>query len=217
MSSTPAHAMRVLVVDDYSDTVESAAILLGVEGHEVATANDGPEALARVAAFQPELVLLDLAMPGMDGFEVARQVQQLPLATAPYLVAVTGYGTPADRRRCAEAGFDLHLTKPIDLDAFRELPLLLDTSRRLAEHSRQLVIQNRALTTALTLQHLEMANLYLDSAAITGIDGRKELYVAHAKQACERVATWLQSGACTNDRMRAVAEALAALRQRLSS
>jgi CheY-like chemotaxis protein/two-component sensor histidine kinase len=112
---------RVLVVDDNADTAESLALLLRVKGHEVRTAHDGATALQDAGAFQPEVVLLDLGLPRMDGYEVARRLRaQVGLRKA-LLVALTGYGQEEDRRRAEEAGFDAHLTKPADPTALQRL------------------------------------------------------------------------------------------------
>src|SRR4249920_3758631 len=108
--------MRVLVVDDSRDTVESTAMLLKLDGHEVAMAGDGVQAISQAAAFRPDLVLLDIGMPTRDGYAAAQRLQSLSLPPKPYVVAVTGYGTQNDRRLCGEAGFDLHLRKPVELD-----------------------------------------------------------------------------------------------------
>jgi signal transduction histidine kinase/ActR/RegA family two-component response regulator len=103
---------RVLAVDDNADAVESLALLLGVLGHEVRTASDGPAALETAAAFRPDVVLLDIGLPGMDGYEVARRLRDEAGLKETLLVAVTGYGQEEDRRRAEQAGFDAHLTKP---------------------------------------------------------------------------------------------------------
>ena len=91
-------AMRVLVVDDYPDTVESTALLLKLGGHEIETAKDGVQAIERAASFRPDLVLLDLGLPALDGLAVARRIQDLALPPKPYLVAVSGYAKPQDKR-----------------------------------------------------------------------------------------------------------------------
>jgi CheY-like chemotaxis protein len=105
---------RILVVDDNVDATDSLALLLGVSGHEVRTAYDGPAALEAAEAFDPAIVLLDIGLPGMDGYEVARRLRQLPGRDKVLLVALTGYGQEEDRRRSREAGFDHHLVKPVD-------------------------------------------------------------------------------------------------------
>jgi len=106
-------AVRVLVVDDNQDSAETLALLLTLEGHTVATAFDGATALAEAARFQPQLVLLDIGMPGMNGYEVARELRAREATKSTVIVALTGYGQPEDRARAAEAGFTDHLTKPI--------------------------------------------------------------------------------------------------------
>lgn len=115
-------ACCVLVVDDSVDGAETLADLLQIWGHEVRLAFDGPTALTRAIDFQPAVVLLDIGLPGMDGYEVARRLRREAAFPAnALLVALTGYGQDSDRRRALQAGFDEHLTKPVDLDALRTL------------------------------------------------------------------------------------------------
>jgi PAS domain S-box-containing protein len=111
---------RVLVVDDNRDSAESIALLAEIWGHEVRTALDGPSALEIAAAYRPEVILLDIGLPGMDGYEVARRLRQRA-GGGPVLVAMTGYGMEEDRRRSREAGFDHHLVKPVDPEGLRAL------------------------------------------------------------------------------------------------
>jgi PAS domain S-box-containing protein len=105
---------RVLVVDDNKDAAESLALLVQVAGHEVRTAHDGPTALEVAKTFRPEVVFLDIGLPRMDGYEVARQLRRQPGLEKVVLAAVTGYGQEEDRRRTHEAGIDEHLVKPVD-------------------------------------------------------------------------------------------------------
>ena len=130
-----ARALRVLVVDDDVDTVDTSALLLQLDGHEVQTASNGGRTLERAAAFRPHLILLDIGMPGMDGYEVGRRIQGLSLPARLYLAAVTGYGWQDDKRRSAEAGFDLHLTKPVELETLRGLLSLLKGSSQIKDES----------------------------------------------------------------------------------
>ena len=109
------------MVDDNLDSAESLALLLKIQGHEVRTAYDGLSALDVAADFQPEMVLLDIGMPGMNGYEVARLMRQMPEVQNARLVAQTGWGQEEDRRRAQEAGFDAHLTKPVDLASLQTL------------------------------------------------------------------------------------------------
>jgi CheY-like chemotaxis protein len=113
--------LRVLVVEDHADTAESVAVLLRLHGHEVDVAPDGPAALRIAAQNPPDVALLDIGLPGMNGFEVARRLQEQPAGKKPLLVAVTGYGREEDRRRSEQAGIDLHLLKPVDPEQLKKL------------------------------------------------------------------------------------------------
>jgi signal transduction histidine kinase len=108
-----ASPRRVLIVDDNHEAADSMAWLVSSGGHEVRVAYDGPQALALAATFTPDVLLLDLGMPGLTGFDVARQIRHQSWGEAMTLVAVTGWGQERDRRRAAEAGFDAHLVKPV--------------------------------------------------------------------------------------------------------
>jgi two-component system CheB/CheR fusion protein len=109
----PRPGRRILVVDDYEDTVESLALLLAVHGYDVQTARDGSEAITAVRAQRPEVVLLDIGLPRMDGWQVARRLRQ-EVAEPLVIIALTGYGLPEHSQRSREAGVDLHLIKPVD-------------------------------------------------------------------------------------------------------
>jgi PAS domain S-box-containing protein len=117
----PVACHRVLVVDDNVDAAESLAVLLRLEGQDVQVAYDGPSALAQAAQFRPEILFLDIGMPGMDGYEVCRRLRQHPARDRPLIVALTGWGQEEDRRRSQEAGFDLHFIKPVEPEELREL------------------------------------------------------------------------------------------------
>lgn len=109
--------MRILIVDDYEDAAASLAELLTALGHDVRTAPDGPSALDLVRSFSPTRCLIDVDLPIMDGYEVARQLRQLEGALGNIrLIALTGYGRESDRLRSQEAGFDGYMVKPIDLE-----------------------------------------------------------------------------------------------------
>jgi PAS domain S-box-containing protein len=120
-SFSPSPPRRVLVVDDNADAADSLAVLLRLLGHDVRVTHDGPRALAAAADGWPELVLLDIGMPGMDGYEVARRLRADPATAGAVLAALTGWGQEEDRRRSKEAGFDHHLVKPADLDMLQRL------------------------------------------------------------------------------------------------
>jgi len=106
--------LHILIVEDEEDVAWSTAMVLRLRGHEVEIAPNGPTALEMVRAHKPDVVLLDVGLPGMSGYEVARQLSAPHPGKTPLLIALTGYGMEEDRRRCAEAGIDLHLLKPVD-------------------------------------------------------------------------------------------------------
>ena len=117
----PAHSGRVLVVDDNVDSARMLAKLLGIWGHDVRTAYTGPGGLEAAVAHVPDVILLDIGLPGLNGYEVARRIRQDPRLHAVRLVAMTGYGDEADRQLAREAGFDRHLVKPADIAKVSEL------------------------------------------------------------------------------------------------
>ncbi len=116
----PSHAaaatkpQHILVTDDNRDVASSLAMLLRLSGHEVETAHDGPEAIARAEALRPDVILLDLGLPGMSGYDVCRSIRQTPWGKNIRIVALTGWGQEQDRQSTREAGFDAHLVKPAD-------------------------------------------------------------------------------------------------------
>jgi CheY-like chemotaxis protein/two-component sensor histidine kinase len=112
---------RILVVDDNEDAAESLAMMLELDGHDARTAYRGSEALATARAFWPEVVFLDIGLPGVNGYEVARQFRQDPRLAGTILVALTGWGSEEDKRKSKEAGFDFHLTKPLEATAMNEV------------------------------------------------------------------------------------------------
>jgi len=115
MTDSQAPSRRVLIVDDNEDAANSLAMILELGGHETASVYTATDALQRAAAFRPDVVLLDIGLPGMNGYEVAQKMRDLPGLRDIRLVAVTGYGRSDDRARARDAGFDDHLTKPVEL------------------------------------------------------------------------------------------------------
>ena len=116
-----APAQRILVVDDNRDSAESLAMLLKLLGHDARTAHDGRQALAVAGAYQPHIILLDIGLPGMDGYEVAREMRAMPALAKTVLVALTGYGAEDHRRQARDAGFNAHLVKPVKFDDLQAL------------------------------------------------------------------------------------------------
>ena len=117
----PMSGRRVLVVDDNVDGAESLANMLQIGGHETRTAHSGPAALDAARPFNPEVVFLDIGLPGMNGYEVAKRLRAEPTLGGAVLVALTGWGSDDDKRRSREAGFDFHLTKPVELTAIERI------------------------------------------------------------------------------------------------
>ena len=119
---TPAVAsFRILIADDNNDSATSLSILLNDAGYEVRTAGDGVQALETAAQFRPDIALLDIGMPKLNGYDVARQLRGQPWGHHMRLIAVTGWGGAEHRQQTTQAGFDHHLTKPVDPAALTEL------------------------------------------------------------------------------------------------
>ena len=126
--NTPEGTRRILVAEDNKTTAESSAKLLELLGHEVVVARNGPEAIALALSWQPEVILLDLALPAIDGYAVAARLRQEEACRNTIIIAVTGYGQVDDRRRSHEAGIDHHLLKPVSSDVLLPLLSRADTS-----------------------------------------------------------------------------------------
>jgi CheY-like chemotaxis protein len=121
-SAAEGHTVhRVLVVDDNVDGAEMLAYSLEAMGHRVRVAHDGRAALDAAATFRPDVALVDIGLPVMDGYELASRLRELPGGRDIHLVAVTGYGQPRDRAASREAGFSDHVVKPVDLDRLRAM------------------------------------------------------------------------------------------------
>jgi len=122
-------ALSIVVADDNTDASDSLAAMLRLQGHQVHTAYDGQQALATLLAVRPQVALLDIGMPGLNGYEVARRLREQPWASGVRLIAVTGWGQEHDKDDALAAGFDAHVTKPVDAET------LLATLRTLAERA----------------------------------------------------------------------------------
>jgi CheY-like chemotaxis protein len=116
-----ARSTKVMVVEDQETVARITVALLKTMGHEVALAKDAPSALELVQEFRPEIILMDIGLPGMNGYELAAAMREQLGAETPMLVALTGYGQEADRRRAEEAGFDQHVVKPISMARLKEI------------------------------------------------------------------------------------------------
>ena len=118
---TALRRCRILVVDDNKDSADSLALLLRAKGNDIRTAHDGLEAVEVAEIFHPELVLLDIGLPKLNGYDVARRIRKQLWGQDATLVAVTGWGRDQDRRLSQEAGFNFHIVKPVDLAALEDL------------------------------------------------------------------------------------------------
>jgi CheY-like chemotaxis protein len=121
LEGSPQTPRRILVVDDNGDAAESLALILRLRGHEVRTADRGQTAIEIGAHFHPQVIVLDLGMPGLNGYDTARRMRGEVWGKQALMVALTGWGQPEDVQRSAEAGFDHHLTKPADLERLGRL------------------------------------------------------------------------------------------------
>jgi CheY-like chemotaxis protein/two-component sensor histidine kinase len=117
----PSHRHRILVAEDGRDAAQSFAMLLTIMGHEVRIAYDGQEAVAEASSFRPGVIIMDVGMPIMNGYDAARQIRSEPWGKDIFLIALTGWGQGDDRRRSHDAGFNRHLTKPVDPSALETL------------------------------------------------------------------------------------------------
>jgi CheY-like chemotaxis protein len=121
MQASQPQSRGVVVADDNRDGAEIMALLLNLSGYEVYIAHSGTEALALAAQHRPSIAILDIGMPGMNGYEVATRIRDEPWGAGIQLIAVTGWGQDEDKRKALDAGFDHHLTKPIDPDELQRL------------------------------------------------------------------------------------------------
>ncbi len=127
--AAPARHWRILAVDDNRDAVDSLASMLQIAGHVTRTAYDGLEATEVAEVFRPEVVLLDIGLPKMNGYEVARHIRQQPWGKGMILIALTGWGQEDDKRRATASGFDHHLTKPVEPTALENLLATIGSAR----------------------------------------------------------------------------------------
>ena len=132
--SATDNRQRVLVVDDNRGSAQTLAMLLKNVGNDVRTAHDGQEAIEQAQDYRPHVLLLDLGMPKLNGYEVCRRVREQAWGTSMEIIALTGWGQAEDRQRTKEAGFDHHLVKPVDVARLKEL---LDETAQRAQPSPQ--------------------------------------------------------------------------------
>lgn len=118
---------RILVVDDNHDSALSLAMMLSIMGHETRTAHDGESAVTTAESFLPDVVLLDIGLPKLNGYEVAQRIREQAWGASMFLIAVTGWGQDEDRQRSSEVGLNVHMVKPVEPAALERLLAALDT------------------------------------------------------------------------------------------
>jgi CheY-like chemotaxis protein len=212
-----ARGLRILVVDDDADSCNGMAVTLQLRGYDASAAFGGPDAIRQVATLNPNLVLLDLSMPGMDGVDVARVVRQMELGAQPIIAAVSGYTTHYHQRMCAEAGFDHYLPKPVEPAALDHFLWMVDETRVLREAAGILRREHRAAAYALALSQMEFEAVLLESVdKLQDVQARRDC-LAKARQLQARTAKWLdKEGSCSPDQKAKLQIMLAALRDRLA-
>src|SRR6266853_6125132 len=182
--------LRVLVIDDDADSCQSMATLLQMEGQDAHVAFDGPDAIRQVATLNPDLMLLDVSMPGMDGPEVVRVVRKMELPAQPVIAAVSGHTTHYHKRLCAEAGFDHYLAKPIEPPVLDHFLWMVAEGRALRETSSILRHDHRAAVFALALSQMEFEGVLLDAAEKVDEQSRQRCLEKVRRQQ-DRRAKWL--------------------------
>ena len=120
VTTTPQH-FRILVVDDNHDSALSLAMMLSIMGHETRTAHDGESAVATAESFLPDVILLDIGLPKLNGYEVAQRIRESVWGQSMFLIAVTGWGQEEDRQRSSEVGLNVHMVKPVEPAALERL------------------------------------------------------------------------------------------------
>jgi CheY-like chemotaxis protein len=142
-STNGAYATRIMVVEDHKDTRDVLGRLLQSWGYSVKVCETGQEALAEAPAFQPEVILLDLGLPLLDGYQVAEQLE--PYGEKPVLIALSGYGQQVDVDHCRQVGFDMHLLKPVDASVLRDALLECQARRDFQGDSHKLPDASRSV------------------------------------------------------------------------
>jgi CheY-like chemotaxis protein len=215
VAGRPDGQVRVLVVDDHRDILLTTTVLLRMMGHEVQTASDGAGALSQIAPFAPDLVLLDIAMPHMDGIKVAQSVRSQVQVRQPVLAALTGYGTPDIKERCADAGFDHYILKPVDVAALDQLIQLTRAAPVAAQAFLAPQAKRKESIYAFTCSQLEFCEFILDSIDLAGsVD--PELKIRRVSRVLDRVGSWLRNEAELTEALSPIEETFLKLKYRVA-
>jgi CheY-like chemotaxis protein len=198
---TSASPPRVLVVDDHVDTVDVTAMVLQTVGATVDKAYSGAMAIELARATAPDLILLDLVMPDMDGYQVARELQAGPLPQTTQLVAVSGLDQPIDKVHCAEAGFDLHLTKPVGFEMLAELVAGRRKSQDLSVRFSELERRHKAGLRSLLAARVDMAVTLLKVGRSSANEQIKQRSLEKALRVRHQVASYLLRARWASDSM----------------
>jgi CheY-like chemotaxis protein len=159
--------LKVLVADDRSDITDTTAVLVRSWGHAVAVAYDGEAALRQAADFHPDVMLLDIGMPAMDGYEVAKAVRHREELCDTTLIAITGYGDETNRRRVREAGFDLHLIKPVDPSLLAKALAVIRQTKALLHRVEHAARRNCELRCRTALLRRELRAVFAERIGYT--------------------------------------------------
>ena len=175
---------------------------------EAETARNGAGAIEHTKAFCPDLILLDIAMPAMDGFDVLRELRDTPCGQQSTIAAVTGYARPADKRRCAEAGVEYYFPKPVRFELLEQLIWLLDQSRALRQESCELAGRQKEALTAFIGIAIDMANTFLDVSTDVANAEVQRGCLAKAEKTHQRMTELVQSRAAERTDLLAALEEL---------
>jgi CheY-like chemotaxis protein len=210
--------MRVLVVDDMADNRDGTAELIRLRGHDAQTAPSGPYAIRQITSFRPHLILLDLAMPDMDGIDVAKSVRSLPDIEPPVIAALTGYGDEFNRHRCAEAGFDYFLLKPVAANDYDYLLWITSESTRIRDAFSILQAEHRAAFFDFAVSQLEFGWLILNCAALQTEPLIKQRSLEKVQRMQDRTTKWLKmAGGFTPRQKDSLQTLLSGLQDRLAT
>jgi CheY-like chemotaxis protein len=210
--------MRILVVDDMADNREGTAELIRLRGHDTQTAPSGPDAIQQITSFKPHLVLLDLAMPDMDGIDVAKAVRSLPDIEPPVIAALTGYGDEFNRQRCAESGFDYFLLKPVAANDYDYLLWITSEAARVRDAFSILQAEHRAAFFDFAVAQLEFGWLILNCAASQADALTKQRSLEKVRRMQDRTTKWLKmAGGFTPRQKDSLQTLLSGLHDRLTT
>ena len=216
LASPSTDVWRVLVADDHRDACDSIKMLLQSKGHETHAVLNGADAIREFTSFNPNLVLLDIEMPGMRGLEVAQVIRSIEATQEPIIAAMSWDATLEHKRLCAAAGFDHYLLKPVDPVAFEQLLWLVQEGGAKREKFLTLQRERTAVCYALSRSQLEFGGLVLDEAATSQDASARQRNLERVESLQQRMAAYLATEAgFSTEQMDSLQILLAALEERL--